>query len=89
MADLKNKRAVVFLGHSHSGKTSLIDAMLFKAGAISRHGSVDSGNSMCDYNDDEIERKLTIRSKVMHTDHSGRLSYLIDTPGYADFAGTT
>lgn len=89
MADVKNKRAVIFLGHSSSGKTSLIDAMLFKAGAISRHGSVDSGNSMCDYNDDEIERKTTIRSKVMHTDHSGRLSYLIDTPGYADFLGTT
>ncbi len=88
MADVKDKRTVVFLGHSGSGKTSCIDAILYKAGANSRHGSVDQGNSMCDYNDDEIERKVTIRSKVMHIEHNGKVSYLLDTPGYADFSGS-
>lgn len=88
MADVKDKRTVIFIGHSGSGKTSCIDAILYKAGANSRHGSVDEGNSMCDYNDDEIERKVTIRSKILHIEHNGKLSYLIDTPGYADFSGS-
>jgi elongation factor G len=88
MADIKDKRAVIFLGHSGFGKTSCIDTMLFKAGANTRHGSVDQGTSMCDYNDDEIERKVTMRSKVLHTQHNGKILYLIDTPGYADFAGS-
>ena len=88
MADVKDKRAVVFVGHSGSGKTACIDAILYKAGANSRHGSVDQGSSMCDYNDDEIARKVTIRSKMLHIEHNGKLSYLLDTPGYADFSGS-
>jgi elongation factor G len=88
MADIKDKRTVIFLGHSGSGKTSCIDAVLFKAGANSRQGSVDQGNSMCDYNDDEIERKVTMRAKALHINHKGIISYIIDTPGYADFTGS-
>jgi elongation factor G len=89
MPDVKDKRAVIFLGHSGSGKTSCIDTILFKAGANTRQGSVDQGNSMCDYNDDEIERKVTMRAKVLYADYKGIISYIIDTPGYADFAGST
>jgi elongation factor G len=89
MADVKNKRTVIFLGHSSSGKTSCIDAMLFKTGANSRHGSVDQGTSMCDYNADEIERKVTMRAKVFNIRHNDMISYIIDTPGYADFVGST
>lgn len=88
MVDVKGKKAVVFVGHSGSGKTSCIDAMLYKVGANSRHGSVDQGSSMCDYGDDEIARKVTIRSKVLHVEHNGKLLYLLDTPGYADFSGS-
>jgi elongation factor G len=88
MADIKDKRTVIFLGHSGSGKTSCIDTMLFKTGANTRHGSVDQGTSMCDYNDDEIERKVTMRAKVLHIKHNGKISYLIDAPGYADFSGS-
>ena len=88
MADIKDKRTVIFLGHSGSGKTSCIDTMLFKTGANTRHGNVDQGTSMCDYNDDEIERKVTMRAKVLHMQRNGKVSYLIDTPGYADFAGS-
>lgn len=83
--DVKDKRSVVFLSHSSAGKTSVIDAILYKAGANTRHGSVDEGTSMCDYNDDEIERKITITSKLLHISHNNKLSYLLDTPGYADF----
>jgi elongation factor G len=88
MADVKDKRTVIFLGHSGSGKTSCIDTMLFKTGANTRHGSVDQGTSMCDYNNDEIERKVTMRAKVLHIQHAGMISYIIDTPGYTDFAGS-
>ena len=88
MADVKDKRTVIFLGHSGSGKTSCIDTMLFKTGANTRHGSVDQGTSMCDYNDDEIERKVTMRAKVLYIQHSGKTSYIIDTPGYTDFVGS-
>jgi len=89
MIDTKNKRSVIFLGHSGSGKTSCVDAMLYKAGANSRQGSVDQGTSMCDYNDDEIARKITIRAKAVHIEQNGYMSYIIDTPGYADFTGST
>jgi len=85
--EIKDKRSVVFLSHSGAGKTSLIDAILYKAGANTRHGSVDNGSSMCDYSPDEIERKITISSKVLHIEHNGKLAYLLDTPGYADFIG--
>jgi elongation factor G len=88
MVDVKDKRTVVFVGHSGSGKTSCIDAILYKAGANSRRGSVDQGSSMCDYGDDEIARKVTIRSKVLHVEHNGKLLYILDTPGYADFSGS-
>jgi len=88
MAELKDKRSVVFVSHSGAGKTSVIDAILFKAGANTRHGSVDNGTSMCDYNDDEMERKITLNSKLLHINHNGKLTYLIDTPGYADFVGS-
>ncbi len=88
MVDVKDKRTVVFVGHSGSGKTSCIDAILYKAGANSRRGSVDQGSSMCDYGADEISRKVTIRSKVLHIEHNGKLLYILDTPGYADFSGS-
>jgi len=88
MADVKDKRSVVFVSHSGAGKTSLIDAILYKGGANSRRGSVDNGTSMCDYNNDEMERKITLSSKLLHIDHNGKLTYLVDTPGYADFVGS-
>jgi len=86
--DVKDKRSVIFVGHSGAGKTSVIDAMLYKAGANTRHGSVDDGSSLCDYDPEEIERRITIKSKVMHITHNNKQSYLIDTPGYADFIGS-
>ncbi|MBL7070456.1 MAG: elongation factor G [Candidatus Omnitrophica bacterium] len=88
MADVKDKRSVVFVSHSSAGKTSVIDAILYKAGANTRHGSVDEGSSMCDYNEDEIERKITITSKLLHINHNNILTFLMDTPGYADFVGS-
>ncbi len=80
-------RTVALVAHSGAGKTSLIDAILYAAGANTRLGKVNDGTSMCDYNDDEIERKITINSKVLHIERDNARIYLMDTPGYADFIG--
>jgi len=85
--DVKDIRNIVFLSHSNAGKTSLIDAILFDVGANTRHGKVDDGTSMCDYNADEIARKITIEPKVINIEKDGKRINLLDTPGYADFTG--
>jgi len=85
--DVDKVRSVTIVSHSGAGKTSLIDAMLYAAGINTRLGKVNDGTSMCDYNADEIERKITINSKVLHLDWEGKRLYLLDTPGYADFIG--
>ncbi len=85
--DVDKIRSVAVVAHSGAGKTSLIDAMLYAAGANTRLGKVNDGTSMCDYNADEIERKITINSKVLHIDWNDSRIYLLDTPGYADFIG--
>lgn len=85
--DADKIRSVAVVAHSGAGKTSLLDAMLYAAGANTRLGKVNDGTSMCDYNEDEIERKITINSKVLHIQWRDNRIYLIDTPGYADFIG--
>jgi len=85
--DVDKIRSVAVVAHSGAGKSSLIDAMLYVTGANTRLGRVNDGTSMCDYNADEIERKITINAKVLHIEHQGHRIYLLDTPGYADFIG--
>lgn len=80
-------RSVAVVAHSAAGKTSLIDAMLYAAGENTRLGKVSEGTSMCDYNPDEIDRKITINAKALHLNWNGARIYLLDTPGYADFIG--
>lgn len=87
MAAVDRVRSVAVVAHSRAGKTSLIDAVLYAAGANSRLGKVNDGTSMCDYNADEIERKITINSKVLQVDWKDTRIYFLDTPGYADFIG--
>ncbi|MFH0731818.1 MAG: elongation factor G [Candidatus Omnitrophota bacterium] len=83
--DTKDIRNIVFISHSNAGKTSLIDAILFAVKLNSRHGKVDDGTSMCDFNVDEIDRKITIDPKVITFEKDGKRISLLDTPGYADF----
>lgn len=80
-------RNIIFLSHSGAGKTSLIEALLFKAGAIKQAGNVAQGNTIGDYNADEIERKTTINSKIMNINWENHHVTIIDTPGFADFIG--
>jgi elongation factor G len=89
MAEYKTDkiRNVVFMAHSGAGKTSLIETMLFKADAIGAVGSIAQGNTVGDYNQDEIERKTTINTKVMNLNWGDCHVNIIDTPGFADFVG--
>jgi elongation factor G len=87
-----NVRNFAVLGHTASGKTSLVDALLFKFGVNDRKGTPENGTSMADWTDEEKDRKISIRAKPfdgVFKSASGS-SYelvMLDTPGYADFAG--
>ncbi|MCJ7675300.1 MAG: elongation factor G [Sedimentisphaerales bacterium] len=83
-ADIRN---IVLLGHGGSGKTSLAEAILHKAGVTSRLGSVDDKTTICDYYDEEKEHQHSIQSAVVHVQYNGKLIHIIDTPGYPDFIG--
>lgn len=83
--ETKDIRTIVLLGHGASGKTSLVESMLFKAGATMRLGSVEDGTSVADYDADAKEKRHTIDSSILHCNWKGREINIIDTPGYADF----
>ena len=81
-ADIRN---VVLLGHGGAGKTSLTSAMLFASGATNRMGSVDDGSATTDFDEEEIERKISLQAAVAHAEWHGKKINLIDTPGFAAF----
>ncbi len=83
--ETKDIRNVSFVGHGTSGKTSLVESILFKAGATKRLGSVDEGTSVSDFDSEEKERKTTIDSSILHCNWQGREINILDTPGYPDF----
>lgn len=74
-------------GHSGSGKTSLVEAMLFNMGEVNRIGSIEQGNTVSDYNEDEIERQISINSSLLHGEWKNNKVNLVDTPGFSDFYG--
>ncbi|MFB3919459.1 MAG: elongation factor G [Candidatus Velamenicoccus archaeovorus] len=80
------KRTVVFVSHAQAGKTTLVEALLFAAGAVSRKGAIAEGNTTSDYNADEIQRKNSINSSLCHLSWRNHSVQMVDTPGYADFA---
>jgi len=82
MSDIRN---VAVLSHSGAGKTSLVEALLYRAGAITSLGSVEEGTTASDYTPEEKRRKISIWSTVHPLAWKGQRFNLIDTPGYADF----
>lgn len=83
----KNIRNVVLLGHSGGGKTSVAEAMLYLAKATDRLGSTPDGNTVCDYDPEEIKRGFTLSDSVAPLMWNDIKINLIDTPGYLDFEG--
>jgi elongation factor G len=80
-------RNVALVGHGAAGKTSLADALLFKAKAVDRRGSVDEGTSVSDYDEEVKKRRFSIDATLLNLEHKGKRINLIDTPGYPDFIG--
>jgi elongation factor G len=81
----KNIRNVGIVGHGGSGKTSLISAILLDTGATNRLGRVDDGNATTDYDDEEIERRITISAKLAFCEWNKNKINLLDTPGFGNF----
>lgn len=80
-------RNVALVGHSGSGKTTLAEALLYRAGSISRIGTVEAGSTVTDYDPEEHARGMSITMALAPFEWRGHKINLIDTPGYADFAG--
>jgi elongation factor G len=83
--DIAKIRNIAVVGHGGVGKTSLVEAMLFAAGAVTRFGRVDDGTTTTDFDPDEIKRKISLNTAVAHCDYRGHRLNLVDTPGYGDF----
>jgi elongation factor G len=81
-------RNIALVGHRASGKTTLADAMLFKAGAVDRKGSVDDKTSVSDYDDEEKNRHQSIDTSILHADYQGKKLNILDAPGAPDFIGS-
>lgn len=80
-------RNIALTGHSDSGKTSLAEALLFKAGASDRLGKTSEGNTVCDFDPEEIKRKVSVCTAVAPFAWGSTKINLIDTPGLFDFSG--
>jgi elongation factor G len=85
MQDTAMVRNIAIIGHGNSGKTSLAEAMLYTAGKTKRLGKVDDGNTSMDYDDEEINRKISISSSFNNYTWKKTEIYLIDTPGDDSF----
>ena len=80
-------RNIALLSHGGAGKTTLVEAMLYTAGMISKMGSVEQGNTVSDFHQIEIERKSSVNISIMHIMHDDNKINILDTPGYTDFIG--
>ena len=85
--DTKNIRNVALIGHNGTGKTNLIEQMLFYAGILSRAETVESGKTVSDYTDEEIQKKMSIHSALASLTWDGQVINVLDTPGTGDFIG--
>jgi elongation factor G len=81
-------RNIVLIGNSGAGKTQLAEAILHKAGMITRLGTPEEGNTVSDFEPEEKERQASIATSVLHATWKGHHINLLDSPGYADFLGS-
>jgi elongation factor G len=85
----KDIRNIGVIGHGHSGKTSLAAALLYAAGATNRLTRVDEGNTLTDFDDDEVQRKVTISTALAFAEWKKCKLNLLDTPGFNIFINDT
>ena len=85
--DPKDIRNVAVVGHNGTGKTSLVESMLYYTGAISKAELVASGKTTSDYTEEEISRKISVHTALASTEWMGKRINILDTPGTADFIG--
>jgi elongation factor G len=83
--DAASIRNVAVVGHGGSGKTQLVSALLLDAGMVNRLGKVDEGNTVTDYDDEEISRKHTLSASLAYAEWNKTKINLIDTPGFGNF----
>ncbi len=83
----KSIRNVALVSHGGGGKTSLGEALLYLTGAINRVGKVEEGNTVSDFEDEEIRRKLSLSTTILPCEFKDHKVNLLDTPGYTDFVG--
>ena len=83
--DAGSVRNVALVGHSGSGKTQLVSALLYDAGAVNRLGKVDEGTTVTDYDEEAIARKHTLSAGVAYAEWNKTKINFIDTPGMANF----
>jgi elongation factor G len=82
-------RNICIVGHGAAGKTSLTSAILFDSGAVNRLARVDDGNTVTDWEEEEIERKISISSALAHCEWNKKKINILDTPGYRPFIAET
>jgi elongation factor G len=82
-------RNICIVGHGAAGKTSLTSAILFDSGAVNRLARVDDGNTTTDWEDEEIERKISISCALAHCEWNKKKINILDTPGYRPFMAET
>ncbi len=80
-------RTLAFVGHGSSGKTTLTESLLAASGVIPSRGTVEKGNTVCDFDPQERELGHSLNAAVVSVPWQDTLIHVIDTPGYPDFAG--
>jgi elongation factor G len=89
VSDPAKIRNVAVTGHRGTGKTSLVEAMLFQSAAVNRLGTVEAGTTVADWDDDEHKRKMSLAASIAHVNWQDRKINLIDAPGDPGFQGDT
>jgi len=84
---ISNLRNVGIVGHSSSGKTSLVEALLFTTNTIDRLGKTEEGTTVSDYDLEERKRRISLNTTILPLEYEDKKINLLDTPGYFDFVG--
>ena len=84
---IQQVRNIALTGHSGSGKTCLAEGMLYCTGALNRLGRTEEGTTVSDFDPEEIERRISLRTSILMPEWDSYHFNVLDTPGYADFAG--